>query len=420
MNNNTLYIMCGLPGSGKSYQAKKLAEKTGAVIVSSDALREELFNDVNNQDNSEIVFRELHKRVKANLLVGKSVIYDACNVSDKRRRNLINEFKRYAKKIKCVLVLRLIEDCIKAQDTRDRKVPQYAIERMYKKFKVPNYSEGYSNINIIYTDNNERVLGNPENILESFMDFNQHNSHHSFTLGAHSKRVLDICLDRFPHNKILEVAAMMHDMGKPYAQTNKNMKGEEDSELHYYGHAEAGSYLSLFLDLSSFDIPQNKKLDIAFLIGHHMDPYYWENTDKTNTGTYQKIYQKYEKLWGSAQLNMVMALHNADERSHVVDIPLDFTSKLGAEEKGITENELIELKNIIACLSNEDIKHFLEAADINCSDVKYITTSPIIKDYYIDLAIYKLSPGKREEMYKEYCNKDSFDKLLKDIDEERE
>lgn len=56
-------MMIGLVGSGKSEQAKKLAAKYDAEIFSSDALREEMFGDVNHQTNNDVLFKELHKRI---------------------------------------------------------------------------------------------------------------------------------------------------------------------------------------------------------------------------------------------------------------------------------------------------------------------------------------------------------------------
>ena len=51
------FIMCcGLPASGKSTKAQKLAEQYNATIFSSDALREELFGDIDHQDNNQELF----------------------------------------------------------------------------------------------------------------------------------------------------------------------------------------------------------------------------------------------------------------------------------------------------------------------------------------------------------------------------
>jgi predicted kinase len=86
--------MCiGLPGSGKSYQAERFAEQYDANIHSSDAIREELSGDINNQDINDLVFKTLHSRIKEDLCNGKNCIYDACNISYKRRKAFLQELK---------------------------------------------------------------------------------------------------------------------------------------------------------------------------------------------------------------------------------------------------------------------------------------------------------------------------------------
>lgn len=86
----TKFFMCiGLPASGKSEQAKKLATEYDAEIFFSDALRTEMFGDVNHQEDNEALFKELHKRIRECLISGKSAIYDACNISYKRRMSFL-------------------------------------------------------------------------------------------------------------------------------------------------------------------------------------------------------------------------------------------------------------------------------------------------------------------------------------------
>lgn len=86
-----LTVMCGLPASGESTYAHKLAKETGAIVFSSDELREEMFGNVNDQQHNHELFIELHRRIKDCLKSGKSAIYDACNINSKRRRAFLQE-----------------------------------------------------------------------------------------------------------------------------------------------------------------------------------------------------------------------------------------------------------------------------------------------------------------------------------------
>ena len=63
----TMTMMVGLAASGKSTYAKKIVNDTDAIILSSDAIRWELFGDETDQEHNQQVFQELHKRAKNGL-----------------------------------------------------------------------------------------------------------------------------------------------------------------------------------------------------------------------------------------------------------------------------------------------------------------------------------------------------------------
>ena len=77
-----MIMMVGIQGSGKSTFAKNMKDY---VVHSSDELRKELFGSVNYQEKNNELFDELHKRIINDLKKGKNVIYDAMNISYKRR-----------------------------------------------------------------------------------------------------------------------------------------------------------------------------------------------------------------------------------------------------------------------------------------------------------------------------------------------
>lgn len=75
---NYLYMMMGYPGAGKTTSAKIIAELTGAVHLSSDKARFDIFGKPEFTDaEHETLYKELDKQTEALLNEGKSVIYDA-------------------------------------------------------------------------------------------------------------------------------------------------------------------------------------------------------------------------------------------------------------------------------------------------------------------------------------------------------
>ena len=300
----TKFFMCiGLPASGKSEQSKKLAAEYNAEIFSSDKLRIEMFGDVNHQEDNEALFKELHKRIRECLVSGKSAIYDATNINYKHRM----EFLKSLNKIPCekiaVLMATPYEVCLERNAQRERKVPEYVIKRMYMSWNSPYWYEGWDDIKIVYSEGTEGSYGGVCDWVESVMNYNQHNSHHSLTLGEH-------CLKTFEYLNSISVpfweirtAALIHDCGKCKSATYINSKGECTDECHYYNHQFCGSFDSLFFR----DIDDH--LYVAQLIMWHMRPYLaWKHSEKAT--------KKDRKLLGEQLFNDLRLLNKADIYAH--------------------------------------------------------------------------------------------------------
>jgi predicted kinase len=74
----TLYMMLGLPGSGKSTTAEIICQITGAVHLSSDNFRLALFPQPTfTQDEHDQLYFALNNLCRDLLASGKSVVYDA-------------------------------------------------------------------------------------------------------------------------------------------------------------------------------------------------------------------------------------------------------------------------------------------------------------------------------------------------------
>jgi len=91
MPKSTLYIMCGLPFSGKTTLARALANQCGCVHLDLDAIAraKNLFPEEGIDDEKwGRVFREVHRQVAALLTSGKSVVFDAVNYDRVERDRL--------------------------------------------------------------------------------------------------------------------------------------------------------------------------------------------------------------------------------------------------------------------------------------------------------------------------------------------
>jgi predicted kinase len=79
--------MAGLPGTGKSTFARRLAAATGAVILESDAIRSMLFGSpVHDSGESRVLFAAIFEAAGRLLRDGHTVIVDATNLKRSDRR----------------------------------------------------------------------------------------------------------------------------------------------------------------------------------------------------------------------------------------------------------------------------------------------------------------------------------------------
>ena len=102
ISSSTLYLLLGLPGSGKTTAAQEITKLTGAVHLSSDSFRLGLFDDPQfTQDEHDALYKMLDYMCELLLKHGSSVVYDA-NLNRKIHRT---EKYQLAKRLKADVAL---------------------------------------------------------------------------------------------------------------------------------------------------------------------------------------------------------------------------------------------------------------------------------------------------------------------------
>ncbi|MRX72788.1 AAA family ATPase [Bacillus lacus] len=265
---STFNMIIGLPGSGKSTFARKLAKNQEAVILSSDKLREEMLGDINNQASNESIFEELNRRVNEHLANGINVIYDATNTNRKRRKHLINHVIKCDKKI-AHYVNEHYHTVLKRNNERDRKVSREVIDKMYKNMQIPLLNEGWDDV--VFVENTDTRMESRE-LLESLItevrehdelftqlqnqidDFTSiinvpHDStYHSFSISRHTYYVWEYILTQYHGQDKMQLlwAALFHDLGKGFCKSFVNYKGETGRYANYIGHEHISSQMAVY------------------------------------------------------------------------------------------------------------------------------------------------------------------------------
>lgn len=95
-----LIVVSGLPGSGKSYFSRRLAERLPLPIIESDAMRQVLAPKPSySPDESQRLFRACHTLISDLLHKGISVIFDATNLIEYHREYLYRIAERAGAKL---------------------------------------------------------------------------------------------------------------------------------------------------------------------------------------------------------------------------------------------------------------------------------------------------------------------------------
>ena len=86
-----LIVVSGLPGTGKSYFSRRMAERVPVAIVETDAMRKVLIlSPTYSGIESARLFRACHTLIEDLLRGGVSVLFDATNLVENNRERLYN------------------------------------------------------------------------------------------------------------------------------------------------------------------------------------------------------------------------------------------------------------------------------------------------------------------------------------------
>ena len=290
-----LIVTVGLPSSGKtSWVDDFIGENQGKAIdvISSDKIREEVFNDIEDQNHNSEVFDLMKRRTKESLSQGHIAIYEATNISSKRRRALLKELNKYYDKAICLFKYKRLTACQIDNEKRDREVPSNVIDRMYRNFEIPHKSEGFDEIIVDFDEKTNLYLSNKSKggigflkdellAIETYDDYKsllcqlglnqcidmpQDSKWHTLSLSKHMYFCFRAIREYHWHDINLVIASMLHDISKPKVKT----EDKDQKYAHYYGHENASAYdvidiLSRYVRIDIEDI-----LEIAWLIGNHM------------------------------------------------------------------------------------------------------------------------------------------------------
>ena len=85
-----IYVMIGIPGSGKSTYAKQLSKELGCEVISTDNLR-----NLHPDWPEDAIWPEVYRLNAESLRNGQDAIFDATNATPKVRKRFVDEVEKH-------------------------------------------------------------------------------------------------------------------------------------------------------------------------------------------------------------------------------------------------------------------------------------------------------------------------------------
>jgi predicted kinase len=137
-------------------QPESPSVRRGVTPLSSDMLRNILFDDITEQRYQGLVFSTLRSLLRARLIAKMPWNYvDATNLSAHERRQWIKMAKSFGYEAQAVFFDVPLEVCMERNSRRERTVSDEIMHKMAERLRPPSFKEGFSKITMV------RVKGAP-------------------------------------------------------------------------------------------------------------------------------------------------------------------------------------------------------------------------------------------------------------------
>jgi len=132
--NNKLFILIGIPCSGKSTYANKfILNNPNTILISTDEIRKQITGVYQFSEKTNLLVMETAKKMlyKA-LMQGMDVIYDATNTNKNYRKSIIKISKQTSLQTIGVVFKTPVTICLKrnAERNSERRIPEHVIVAM--------------------------------------------------------------------------------------------------------------------------------------------------------------------------------------------------------------------------------------------------------------------------------------------------
>lgn len=155
-----MYVLCGLPGSGKStWRTKHLLSNPDAVTVSTDDMIEEYaaekgltYSEAWNKVDMKSFNTRFKYAIKAAVEAGQDIIIDRTNMGVKSRRELMKHVTEDYTVHAVVFVVTdaVLKERLKTRAEKTGKViPEFVLKNMANNYVAPTREEGFTSVTYV-------------------------------------------------------------------------------------------------------------------------------------------------------------------------------------------------------------------------------------------------------------------------------
>jgi tRNA uridine 5-carbamoylmethylation protein Kti12 len=138
--NNCIFVLCGIPGSGKSTLAVELTKTYKAKLYSYDDII------YNSKKKPEDVRAYMLSSIKEDLQEGFNVVMDDSNILIKLRTEVLAFINECESKKILIVMNTPLDICLLRNSNRKKRLQDWAIEHMHRKYQPPTLDEGWDEI----------------------------------------------------------------------------------------------------------------------------------------------------------------------------------------------------------------------------------------------------------------------------------
>jgi predicted kinase len=146
-----LYVLVGLPGSGKSTYAR--GELQGVARVSLDDLRMMMSGVAYDARYEPLVAEAAAATLEALLRRacewGCDLVFDATNVTREHRQRAVQAARRHGVEPCCVFLDLPLEVALTRNQQREHVVPEEIVRRFHERLEPPTADEGFAEVRIV-------------------------------------------------------------------------------------------------------------------------------------------------------------------------------------------------------------------------------------------------------------------------------